>query len=107
MFMRRLLIYTILIGFLLCSFSYAVDKTSPKKASPGIKDSTVKIENKATGNKQIKKDDRKDYNDFMDGNNNGIDDRVESRKKVSSADKSEVKKKPEKTSESVKEQQTK
>ena len=79
--MHKILIYTIAFVFLMSSLAIAVDKKSDKKKERSKVDTLIKARDtriqSPTGNQP------KDYNDFIDKNNNGIDDRAENQQKVS------------------------
>jgi hypothetical protein len=89
--MQKIFIYIITAFFLLSSVSLAIDKTSGKKVQHKKVDTLIKIESpegvSPSGsdpglNTNEKLGNRRDYNDFIDRNSNGIDDRAENKKKV-------------------------
>lgn len=94
--MKKSLIYIIAALFLWSSCAFAIDKTTSKKKNPDKPDTTNqpvdppanKTDSNATA-QQNQNATNKDYNDFVDGNNNGVDDRMETGKnKPSSKDSS-------------------
>ncbi|MEW5924596.1 MAG: hypothetical protein AB1746_11470 [Candidatus Zixiibacteriota bacterium] len=86
--MRKILIYFLASVFLMFSMSFAIDKKSDKKQER----TKVDTLSNTRGDKaqDVQKDHPgtsgstggKDYNDFVDRNNNGIDDRSEGGRKV-------------------------
>lgn len=78
--MKRLFTYFILILFLFAAVASAVDKTFTKKSTRKTSDQPTNLDNKKiedpTDKKSVNKQ-QKDYNSFVDKNNNGIDDRAE------------------------------
>jgi len=89
--MNRLLVYTITLFFLAATTVFAVEKKEKKQVNQQEVD-----KKKVTKQAQSKPG----YDDFVDRNNNGIDDRVESRKKKAGADKKPIE-------DSVKKEETK
>ncbi len=103
--MKRVLIFVFLMVFLLGSSVSAIEKKETRQATQkevdkkhitkpgkGAQSGTLKSHNQ--------KQPKRDYNDFVDRNNNGIDDRIESRKKKAGIEKKPVDK-------SVKKKETK
>jgi len=83
--MKKLIFYIFVVSLIFSGASFAVDKTSSKKTKKEPLKSEAKIQtDRSTG--QIKPDSNKtqdnprDYNNFIDKNNNGIDDRVENKR---------------------------
>lgn len=101
--MRTILIYIFVSLFLFSSASFAIDKRTGKKVDHKKVDSVIKQDdNKKPQRKgsapgtSVNRGSQRDYNDFIDKNNNGIDDRAERKKKAPPAkkiDKQEQKKK--------------
>ncbi len=95
--MNRLLIFAFMLVFLLASTVLAVEKKETKRVTQkevdkqevsrsgqGTQSETLRSHNQAQP--------KRDYNDFVDGNNNGIDDRIESQKKKAGTDKKPIEK---------------
>ncbi len=91
--MNRLLIYIFLILFLFGVSALAVEKEDAKQATKQkVEKKETTEQNRVTQSETLKshnqdqqKRDNNDY--FIDANNNGIDDRVENRKKKTEVDK--------------------
>lgn len=84
--MKKVLIYMVLIIFALSSASFAIDKTGSKKSVKKTTDQPTDIENKPIDESSKQPSEtgkKKDFNDFVDKNNNGIDDRAEKTKRKS------------------------
>lgn len=100
MHMRAILIIIVMLAFVFSSSALAVNKTGAKKLERKKADTLIKIKKddlrSSSGTRQSATDRRKDYNDFIDKNNNGLDDRIESRKKKAAESRSSDKKKPDK-----------
>ena len=98
--MRLILTAIVLLAFIFSSSALAVNKTGTKKLKKEKPDSVLKLKTDklqpSSGTKQSATDKRKDYNDFIDKNNNGLDDRIESRKKKAADTQSSDKKKADK-----------
>jgi hypothetical protein len=103
--MKRMFIIFLAFVFLFgsCSSVLAIDKKKAKPLDP--KETPEKIEPKSrpvsppqkqAPPKQLKPDNPKDFNDFVDKNNNGIDDRVE-RKRKSAREKEKIEPKSDKS----------
>ncbi len=78
--MKKILIYIVSVVFLLTSASFAIDKTGSKKSVQKTSDKPTDIENKPIekpSGQPTEAGKHKDFNDFVDKNNNGIDDRAE------------------------------
>lgn len=93
--MRNMLIYLILCLFLSSTASFGIDKREKKKIT--IKEADKKTTQKLKTSPTDKSSDTKpktgqtrDYNDFVDKNNNGIDDRVEKTKQKSATAKKQL-----------------
>jgi len=88
--LHKLLIYIMALSFLICSVSFGIDKETDKKQERKKVDTLIKkpLTQGPQGNKDQPRGSGstggRDYNDFIDKNNNGIDDRAEYKKKVSS-----------------------
>ena len=95
--MKRVLTFAFLLVFLLGTSTLAIEKKETKRATRkeidkqnvtksdrGAQSGSLKIHNQAQP--------KRDYNDFVDRNNNGIDDRIESRKKKVGIDKKPINK---------------
>ena len=95
--MNRLLIFVLMLVFLAVSTALAVEKKETKRVTQkeidkqeesrsgqGAQAETLKSHNQTQP--------KRDYNDFVDRNNNGIDDRIESRKKKAGTDKKPIEK---------------
>jgi len=85
--MFRVILFLVLIFLLFGLNSYAIDKTSSKKAEVKTSDNPVTLEGEklavpgdSTTTPSNQPTDNKDYNDFVDTNNNGIDDRAETKR---------------------------
>jgi preprotein translocase subunit SecF len=93
--MKNMLIYLFLCLFLFSAVAFGIDKKENKKITvkEADKKTTQKLKtsstDKSSGNNLDSRSTR-DYNDFVDRNNNGIDDRVEKTKKKASADKKQL-----------------
>jgi len=94
MSVRTILIYVVVSLFLFSTISFAIEKRSGKKLDHKKVDSLIKRDDNQKPQKKnplrdsrVNRSDQRDYNDFIDRNNNGIDDRVERKKKASSAKK--------------------
>jgi len=82
--MKRILVYTFVLAFLISGVVMAtIDKTSSKKSKS---ESSEQKKQDAKKEDTAKKKNQKNYNDFVDKNSNGIDDRVEARKKKPAPD---------------------
>ncbi len=84
--MNKTIIYILASLFLLTSCLFAIDK-KPQSEKPGNKQSQDSLKTDRpvapdSSKTKIKPNDGADYNDFIDKNNNGIDDRVEKKKKA-------------------------
>jgi len=86
--MKKYLIWVVLLAFL-ASGAMAIDKTKSKSEDlqSSEKKADIKLPDREKPSSAGQKDDSRksaprDYNDFVDHNNNGIDDRVERRKKA-------------------------
>jgi hypothetical protein len=86
---NKIVIYIIIVLFLFGSLAFGIDKTESKKKTA---DTSMSVKSQETTAREAKKaelpEDRKsqqneqsDYNDFVDENNNGLDDRVEGKTK--------------------------
>ena len=90
MHLHKLLIYIMALSLLICSVPFGIDKETDKKQERKKADTLTKRPD--TPGQQGNKNQPggsgstggRDYNDFIDKNNNGIDDRAEYKKKVSS-----------------------
>lgn len=86
--MRRISIYILVLMFLLFSMSFAIDKKSDKKQQRKKVDTLTNVQDSHAQDVQKDRPNSsgssggRDYNDFLDKNNNGIDDRSEGSKKV-------------------------
>lgn len=99
MHMRSILIVIVMLAFMFSSSALAVNKTGAKKLDRKKVDTLIKLKKdnlRSSGTRQSATDRRKDYNDFIDKNNNGLDDRIESRKKKAAESRSSDKKKTDK-----------
>nr|MBN2277726.1 hypothetical protein [candidate division Zixibacteria bacterium] len=90
--MKKILINVLILSLVFSGIAFGVDKTSSKKVKKNP-DPKVMVENKDDSqstnqpsnrviNQQSLQENPRDYNDFVDKNNNGIDDRVESKRKT-------------------------
>jgi len=101
--MKKLLTYTFLVIFLFGSATLAIEKKDTKRVTqkevekrnvPKSKqdNQSGNLNSPSRNNPKVERD----YNDFVDRNNNGIDDRIESRKRKAKAEKKQIDKKVEK-----------
>jgi hypothetical protein len=101
--MKKLLTYTFLVIFLFGSSTLAIEKKDSKRVIqkevekqnvPKLKQDNQpgNLNSQNRNNPKVKRD----YNDFVDRNNNGIDDRIESRKKKAKVEKKQIDKNTEK-----------
>jgi ABC-type transporter MlaC component len=96
MIMRKILVVLVISAFAFSSSALAINKTGAKKLERDKADTLIKLDKDKRGTSSGSKrsvDRPKDYNDFIDKNNNGLDDRIEYRKKKATGSQSSSKKK--------------
>jgi hypothetical protein len=80
--MRKIPIYFIvMVALFISSGAYAIEKRNVEKASPGKPNITAPDTAGASLHRNVTDSSaRKDFDDFIDRNSNGIDDRLETKK---------------------------
>ena len=95
--MYRIVIYLVMALLLSFTLAYSVDKTSTRKKASGNQISAdakkVKTPKSTKVSDTRRSANTRDYNDFVDKNSNGIDDRLEAKRKKTSASSAEKSKK--------------
>ena len=95
--MYRIVIYLVLTLLLSFTLAYSIDKTSTRDKASGNQISADEKKVKTPKSTKVSDSQRpantRDYNDFVDKNSNGIDDRIEAKRKKTSASAAEKSKK--------------
>jgi len=82
--MIRIIVTYLILSLFLCGGTVmAIDKQEDKKVSPDKVEKKVEAQDKKELQSTSSSTQSRDYNDFVDKNNNGIDDRAEKSKKKS------------------------